>query len=122
MKRSEFINRIDRNYDPEGHCLHSDIGAAEYAAYLAEKAGVQWDPEEPELPEQVKVRDGCCALWWEGRAVIGERGALYPVYREAAARYNAMGNILENDHGLIHTDHVGRVLRSEREKLQCAKT
>lgn len=113
MKRSEFKKEFRYN---------SGLGAAEMyaekAAALAEKAGVQWDPEEPELPARVWVFDGSCALWWDGRAHIEERANLSPVYQEAAARYNAVESILTGYDGLIHVDHVKRVLGSERGKLQ----
>lgn len=59
---------------------------------LAEETGVQWEPEEPELPERINggLVDGIPALSREYRG-----GPLFDpetwklVYQEAARRYNA---------------------------------
>lgn len=51
MKRSEYVKRAGTVTDYCGRLVGGEVG--ERAARLAEEAGVQWDPEEPGLPEKL---------------------------------------------------------------------
>lgn len=62
---------------------------AERAAVLAEKAGVTWEPEEPELPERLGVGPGGSIV----DAAHPNAVARSEVHREAARRYNALGKL-----------------------------
>lgn len=107
MKRSEFIERATEGYGPH---------AAGLAAEVADEAGIPWDPEEPGLPERISQGGEGVGLWTHD-AHMEPRDLTEAEEHEAAARYNAVASILTHDEGLIHTDHVKRVLRQERDRL-----
>jgi hypothetical protein len=126
MKRSEFVTRHTQGGTP------NDRAEAEMAANLSEEAARDllrriartdiaevWDPEEPELPERVvPVRFcGTCLSLDPAEGLPGGTAEHEARVREAAARYNAVGRLLDGPRGLIHVDHIERTLRLERARL-----
>jgi hypothetical protein len=143
MKRSDFIEGyVRRVKDYRNHPSYhdrfvvSDEGCRDLAlnaAERAEEAGVQWDPEEPELPERLTlvIQGSGVVIWPEGRELV------YPTWldlslvdegvplreeevdrlKEQVARYNALSGVLNGDRP-IHPKVVEEILRQEREKLR----
>lgn len=86
---------------------------------LKERLGLEFKPEEPELPERLGFK--YAAFLRTGIAVpdeSGSRRALPHEECEAVACYNTVRNILDRCRGHIHVDHVRRTLAKERERLQ----
>lgn len=99
--------------DAFAECDHLD---EEDALALADAFGAEFreEPKEPELAKRIYV--GGAGLWTHD-ADMTPRRLTWAEEREAAARYNAAGNILRHDEGLIHVDHLDRVLHRERQLL-----
>lgn len=110
MKRSTFIATARQRF------VGPVTTSPESLAALAEEAGVQWDPEEPELPERIGKKDEELAVYgadadreWDWEAIT----------REAAARYNAVGRFW-SDYGAENSALMRRfrdLVREERERL-----
>lgn len=81
------------------------------------------DPGERELPRKLKI---CTSSSNDGRAIdlVWENSTFddfeqhLAVYREAAARYKAISEILGRDRGLVRVVDVDRILQREREELR----
>lgn len=123
MKKQDWLDQL-----PPPPAPGTGDGAYRGWKYLvaihAEKAGVQWDPEKPELPERVTYEGlhmpadhrkiPLFVIPWSAAPFEGWD----ELYGEMAARYNAVERFLER-----YTGHGGapewlRVyLREERERL-----
>lgn len=104
MKRSDYVKQeIARSQCGNGlDDRRSAETRAEENAQAAERAGVEWDPEEPKLPERIGVR----AISGFGRGFVvrtpgGDRWATPREYAEAAARYNAWERIIQYWHDTV---------------------
>lgn len=83
---------------------------------VLEEAGLELEPEEPELPKRVQLGGESGGLWTHD-ANMEPRPLTARELSELVARYNAVQNILDHDVGHIHVDHVRRVLTSARRRL-----
>jgi hypothetical protein len=103
MKRSEFVSKLHDHETPW----------ATQIVELAEAAGVVWDPEEPELPERLRLTEGCwyidsvdgpddCRMVAE---VDGTSRRAVAIAAEAVRRYNLWRElrqfVLDRRHGAI---------------------
>lgn len=111
MKKSEFRRRVSR-----------ECPNVSSMVVLAEEAGVQWDPEETELPDRVQKSGFSCVLVPFGMSAVG-MGSVdleIAIANEAAARYNAVStkiHRLKTD-GLWLRSDLCLLLEEERGKLR----
>lgn len=124
MKRSEFKAMLRTSPSAKHNVLE-----AELVARLAEDAMSDllkriartditqlWDPEEPQLPKRLSIV-GEDISWGDSSPWPKKRE---DVYREAAARYNAVERLVDDRNfpaGLTPAT-VRRTLEDEREKLR----
>lgn len=112
--KAEFIRRANsavQNRD-------SDTAIGVDLAELAESFGAHWDPEEPELPKRVWVPPNISVLLPEGeKSLLDIPGReIRRFNKEAAARYNAIPNILA-DLGKIAQDGLSECERQHAESF-----
>ena len=105
MKKSEFEQRVfERGVTRQ---------LAQTTVALAEQAGVKWDPEEPDLPERVEVRDVGSGTYLGTHATPDTPEIRARLVDEAAARYNAWGRLFPRLGGEA-ADYAERFLEEER--------
>lgn len=115
MKRSEFVE------EAKARVQAGVSDAGDYLADLAEQAGAEWLPEQPDLPERIKVffNAGSYLAWSTKYGGDDAPG----VYTEAAADYNFVRRV-ERRAGDFPSGHVVSFddlrtwLDEEREKLR----
>lgn len=124
MRKSEFVREFERRCfkGPSGEAYNID-----HALDLAEEAGMEWLPEEPELPERVWVMNsdmgGIPPLVAPEEVKRGKdfrRDDYVRIARDAAACYNLVRRLDLNDPDQIPytVNWLRFALEEEREKLR----
>lgn len=96
MKKSEFLEARRSHWAAQ---MPASDSRARVDVEAAEAAGVVWDPEEPELPERLKIFDdgSIAAVWSDGvESIVTQTctGRKRTARQEAVRRYNLWPELL----------------------------